>query len=158
MLLEKEAITKEAIFPLRKRAFRKNFGDVVLLFFRYNRSEKINVIMTTKLEIHSKTLRRRWFQRTYIEQFFRFSKHILKIQESKSTDVFEFDRKVYINFLKVLVCQIFTAFCRKNYKMFKKWSFQKIRKHLIYDQIEQVFLKKILFNYDDLLQSMIGIT
>ncbi len=140
-------------FPYRKKAFRKGFGDVVLLFFRLEKGTKINVIMTTQLDIKAKTLRRRWFQRTYIEQFFRFSKHTLKIQETKAKNVNEFVRKVALNFLKVMVCQIFTQICRKKYRLLKNWSFHKIRSHIKYHMIYPELLENIVTNYDGFLQS-----
>ncbi len=141
------------IFPYRKKAFRKGFGDVVLLFFRLKKGIRINVIMTTRLDIKAKTLRRRWFQRTYIEQFFRFSKHTLRIQETKAENVNEFVRKLALNFLKVMVCQTFTQICRKKEKLLKKWSFHKIRDQISYHKIHPEFLEKIVTNYDDLLHS-----
>ncbi len=111
--------------------------------------------MTTKVELTGKTIRKRWFQRTYIEQFFRFSKHTLNIQKTKSTNVEEFDQNVSINFMKVFVCQMFKLYCRKQSKMCQKWSFEKIQKHLIYDRVEQTFLENILSNYDNLLQEVV---
>ncbi len=157
-LLEEEQARNEPVFPLRKRAIGNTLGDVVLLFFRFASSQKVSVIVTDKLDIFATTLRRRWFQRTYIEQFFRFSKHTLNIQSSKSTNAAEFDQKASINFLKVLVCQTFTNFCREQSSCCQTWSFEKIRTHLIYDQIEQTFLKNILFDYDDLLHNTTGVT
>ncbi len=151
--LEEERTSQTPVFPLRKRAVGKTLGEVVLLFFRLNNSKKISVIVTDKLEIFAKTLRRRWFQRTYIEQFFRFSKHTLNIQSTKSTNAAEFDRKVSLNFLKVLVCQTFTTFCRDHFALLHSWSFEKIRTHAIYDQVDQAFLEEILLNYDDLFHS-----
>jgi len=156
--LEEERTSEEPIFPLRKRAVGNKLGEVVLVFFRLNTSKKVSVIVTDTLDIFAKTLRRRWFQRTYIEQFFRFSKHILKIQSNKSTNAPEFDRKASLNFLKVLVCQAFTVFCRDHFQLFRTWSFEKIRMHVIYDQVEQTFLENILFDYDDLLHSTNDVT
>lgn len=47
-------------------------------------------------------MRRHWFQRTYIEQFFKTIKHVLKIQESRTTDkdkfTFKFLRFSFIAF------------------------------------------------------------
>jgi hypothetical protein len=153
--LAEERPHQEALFPLRKRAIGNTLGEVVLLFFRLKNSKNISVIVTDHLEIFAKTLRRRWFQRTYIEQFFRFSKHILNIQSNKSTTSTEFDRNVSVNFLKVLVCQTFTAFCRATFPVLHGWSFEHIRTHAIYDQVEQTFLEQILFDYDELFHSII---
>lgn len=156
--LEDERTRQTSVFPLRKRAVGKTLGDVVLLFFRFNTSPKVTVIVTDHLDMFAKTLRRRWFQRTSIEQFFRFSKHILNIPANKSTNAAEFDRKVSVNFLKVLVCQTFTAFCRHHAQLCRTWSFEKIRRHAIYDQVDQTWLEQILFDYDDLFHSMNAIT
>jgi hypothetical protein len=155
--LKEEEKSDTPILPLRKRAKCNVLGEVVVLFFRYNGKKKVNVIVTTKLDIFAKTLRHRWFQRTYIEQFFRFSKHTLKIQETKSTDKKEFEKKLSINFLKAIVCQEFTQFCRKNYKILDNFSFHKIRKNLIRGQIDQVFLESILFDYEGLFHDLISI-
>ncbi len=156
--LEEERTHDASLFPLRKRAVGNTLGDVVLLFFRLNTSSKISVIVTDQLDIFAKTLRRRWFQRTYIEQFFRFSKHTLAIQSSKSTTAEGFDQKASVNFLKVLVCQTFTSFCREQSPCCQTWSFEKIRRHLIYDHIDQTFLEHVLFHYDDLLHSIDAVT
>lgn len=109
--LEEERPSEAPVFPLQKRAVGNTLGEVVLIFFRLNNSTNVSVIVTDQVTILAKILRRRWFQRTDSEQFFRFSKHILNIQSNKSTNASEFDRKVSLNFLKVLVCQVFTAFC-----------------------------------------------
>ncbi len=156
--LEAERTSQTPVFPLRKRAVGNTLGDVVLLFFRLTNSKKVSVIVTDQRDIFAKTLRRRWFQRTYIEQFFRFSKHLLKIQSTKATNASEFDRKVSLNFLKVLVCQTFTEFCREQFSGLQHWSFEKIRMHAIYDQVEQTFLEQILFDYDHLFHSINELT
>lgn len=151
-LVAKEAAGEKDVFPRRVRAFRAGFGEVVLLFFRLNKGKKVNVIMTPRLDTKAITLRHRWFQRTEVEQFFRFSKHTLKFQETKTENVAEFIRNVALNFLKVTLCQIFKRFCRKHYKALKNWSFHKLRAEIAYRQISPDFLAQILNNYDDLLQ------
>lgn len=156
--LEEERTSDSPVFPLRKRAVGNTLGEVVLLFFRYNTSHKVSVIVTDQRDIFAKTLRRRWFQRTYIEQFFRFSKHTLNIQSTKSTNASEFDRNVSLNFLKVLVCQTFTAFCREQFPALQHWSFEKIRRHAIYDHVDQAFLENILLDYDNLFHSIDELT
>jgi hypothetical protein len=156
--LEEERTSQASVFPLRKRAVGNTLGNVVLLFFRFNSSQTVSVIVTDQLDIFAKTLRRRWFQRTYIEQFFRFSKHTLNIQSTKATNASEFDRKVSLNFLKVLVCQTLTASCREQFSELHQWSFEKIRMHAIYDRIDQTFLEQILFDYDDLFHSIDELT
>jgi len=153
-LKEKEEQGQVDFFPHRIRAVHPKFGPVVLLFFRLTRGKRINVIMTTRLDMKAKTMRRRWFQRTQIEQFFRFSKHILKIQETKAENPDEFVRKAGVNFVKIIVCQTFTQICRKKHKMLKKWSFKKLRAYLMKTMPMPDFLSKILHDHDHLLQSM----
>lgn len=156
--LEDEHTSQTPVFPLRKRAVGNTLGEVVLLFFRLTNSTKVTVIVTDHRDIFAKTLRRHWFQRTAIEQFFRFSKHILNIPSTKATTVSEFDRKMSLNFLKVVVCQAFTAFCRVQFAPLHAWSFEQIRRHAIYDQIDQTWLEQILFHYDDLFHSITELT
>lgn len=152
--LAEERTRPNAVFPLRKRAVGNTLGEVVLLFFRLKNSSTVSVIVTDHLSIFAKTLRRRWFQRTAIEQFFRFSKHTLNIQSTKAATAATVERKMALNFLKVSVCQAFTTFCRAQYASLHTWSFERIRRHAIYDQVEQTFLEQILFQYDDLFHSI----
>ena len=152
MLVGREDAGEEGVFPHRARAFRKGFGDVVLLFFRLKKGKKINVILTTYLDTKAKTLRRRWFQRTEIEQFFRFSKHTLKFQETKTENLAEFIQNVGLNFLRVTVCQIFKQFCRTHFNALKKWSFHKLRAEIGYRHVNPDFMIQILQRYDYILQ------
>ena len=89
--LEKKATgdkdKNEEPYILRLRVILSKYGrEVTMLFFRLNGSSKVSVIYTTDLNIKAKTLRRRWFQRTLIEQFFRLLKDTLKIQQAKCTE------------------------------------------------------------------------
>ena len=71
---------------MRFRAFYDSQNrEVVLLAFRLNGSKKVSIIYATDKNIKGKTLRRHWFQRTYIEQFFKLLKHYLLIQKSITT-------------------------------------------------------------------------
>jgi hypothetical protein len=146
----------ESVFPYRQRARRDKFGHVVLLFFRLVNGKKINVIMTPDLSMKAKTMRRHWFQRTGIEQFFRFSKHTLAIQETRSKDSNAFVRNIAVNFLKVLVGQLFTRFFRQ-YKPLKKRSFHQVRRALINGVAKPDFLRQILMEYDLLLQTELSV-
>lgn len=157
-LLEEERTSQTSVLPLRKRAVGHPLGEVVLLFFRYHARTTVSVIVTDQLDIFAKTLRRRWFQRTESEQFFRFSTHTLVIQAAQSTDASEFDRKVAVNFLNVLVCQTVTAWCRIQFPFLHTWSFEKIRTHAMYDQVDQTFLDDLLFHDDDLFHSIYEFT
>jgi hypothetical protein len=65
---------------------------VTLLAFRLNGSNTVSVIYTPNKTIMAKTLRRHWFQRTYIEQFFKLLKHVMCIQQAitPTKHLFEF--------------------------------------------------------------------
>ena len=74
-------------FILRKKGYYKcRDTEVVFLFFRLNGSKNVSIIYSTNLSIKAKTLRRRWFNRTKIEQFFRILKDTLKVQQSTAVD------------------------------------------------------------------------
>jgi hypothetical protein len=85
-----------------KGFYRSKNTSVVLLAFRLNGSKKVSIIYTTAKDEKAKTLRRHWFQRTYIEQFFKIIKHVLEIQESRTKDKdsfsFKFLRFAFIAF------------------------------------------------------------
>jgi len=106
--------------------------EVVLLFFRFNKSKKVSVIYSTNLDIKAKTMRRRWFNRTQIEQFFRVMKHTLKIQESTVDSCQAFFKKAMMFLLKAVFVLRFQNFCRRKFKEFKKLSFWQLRQKIIY--------------------------
>ena len=66
---------------------------VTIVIFRFNGSNKVTIIFCYAANIHAKTMRRRFFQRTQIEQFFRMVKHTLHIEQSTSTDSKSFIKK-----------------------------------------------------------------
>lgn len=153
LYLKKEAVHNKTYekkglptpFLLRKKANFKWLGkEVILLFFRLKDSKRVTVIFTTNLEVKAKTLRRRFFQRTKIEIFFRILKDTLKIQTSKSVDVASFLKKLSLFIIKAMLCQDFMKFCQKNFKTFHKWAFTKLRHHLIYQQIGLEDLEKLV--------------
>ena len=76
----------KALYPSQKR-------EVIFLFFRLNGSTKVSVIYSPNLTIFAKTGRRHWFNRTYIEQFFKTLKHVLKISQEQ-----KIKRSLKINF------------------------------------------------------------
>lgn len=120
-------------FKLRIRArYKSKDVDVILLFFRLNGSKKISVIYTTELDMHKKTMRRHWFQRTYIEQFFKWLKHILKIQHAITRTKQQFDLKLYRFAFIALHGQLLVRFIRKKNKRFRieKMSFQVLQRQL----------------------------
>lgn len=132
-------------FLLRKRAKFNWLGkEVILVFFRLNGSKRVTVICTTDLEVKAKTLRRRFFQRTKIEIFFRILKDTLKIQTSKSVDVASFLKKLSLFIIKAMMCQDFLKFCQKGFKTFHKWAYTKLRHHLIYERIGLDDLEKLV--------------
>ena len=72
--------TKNTPFTYRFKAhYCAQKREVTLLAFRLKGSKKVSIIYTTDKNIFAKTLRRHWFQRTYIEQFFKLLKHVLQI-------------------------------------------------------------------------------
>jgi hypothetical protein len=93
---------QEAFIHRFRGFYRSKKTSVTLLAFRLNGSKKVSVIYTTTKDEKAKTLRRHWFQRTYIEQFFKILKHVLEIQESRTRDKdgfsFKFLRFAFIGF------------------------------------------------------------
>lgn len=82
-------------FTFRFRAKYCNQNrTVTFLAFRFNGSEKVSIIYTTNKNIHEKTLRKHWFQRTYIEQFFKLLKHVMQIQEARPSGKTDFFFKI----------------------------------------------------------------
>ncbi len=134
-------------FMMRKKAyFQAEDRDVILLFFRLNGSNKVTVIYCTEYEVKGKTIRRRFFQRTKIELFFRFLKDTLKIQKSKSVDYESFVKKLSLFIMKALICFQFEQMCRRRFRVFKGWSFTKLRRHIIYQQVNKDYLKSLVEN------------
>jgi len=134
-------------FTFRFKAFYccKNM-DLTLLAFRLNGSKKVSIIYCTSKTIFAKTLRRHWFQRTYIEQFFKILKHMLHIQESRTRNkdefFFKFLRFAYLG----LHIQKLIKFIRKKMNHFDNKGF-------IY--IQRILRKSNVF--DDLLQKQIRV-
>ena len=118
--------------------------EVTLVIFRLNGSKKVSLIYSTDLNAKSKTLRRRWFQRTLIEQLFRMLKDTLKIQQSKVTDHIEFLRKLWVWLFKALHCQLFRNYCRRNFRLLKGWAFTRLRQRITYRGIESEFLEALV--------------
>lgn len=134
-------------FCLRKKGTYQALGrTVTLLFFRLKDSKKVSVIFCNDLEISAKFMRRRFFQRTKIEQFFRLLKDTLKIQQTKSVDAASFIKKLATCIFKAIVCQNFRNYCNKKFKDFKKWAFTKLRLHIIYDHVELDILEQLVKN------------
>jgi hypothetical protein len=158
-LIEQEYLPKEAAylekcrkgghppepFLLRVRGVYANKGrEVALLVFRLNGSKKVSLVYSTDLSAKSKTLRRRWFQRTLIEQFFRLLKDTLKIQQSKVTCHRGFLRKLWVWLFKAVHCQLFRNYCRRHFRLLKGWAFGRLRQRITYNRIESSLLDALL--------------
>ena len=109
--------------------------EVILVFFRLNGSNKVSVIFSFSMQAKAKTLRRRFFQRTKIELFFRFLKDTLKIQLSPSKDLERFEKKLALFILKAMYCFCFEYFCHKTSKRLRRMPFTTLRRYIIYEQI-----------------------
>lgn len=121
-------------FVLRIKAVYQAMGrKVLLVFFRINNSKKVSIVFTTDLAAKAKTIRYRFFQRVKIEQFFRFVKHTLKIQQSTSKNFLGFLKKVALFFLKAIFCQIFTKKVRKRSEKLKLLGYERIRRLIIHN-------------------------
>lgn len=131
-------------FTMRVKGFYKcRNKEVVFLFFRLKDSKKVSIIYTTDLNIKEKTLRRHWFQRTHIEQFFRFCKHTLKIQESTYSTLDDFIRKVCLFFIKAIFVTKIKNECRKR-KGLKNITFGTIRLIVSKNKIRENYILKLL--------------
>lgn len=143
-------------FLLRKKAYVSALGrEVILIFFRLNGSKRVSVIYATAMSAMAKTLRRRFFQRTKIEIFFRFLKDTLKIQQSTCTDLTSFKKKLNLFILKNRFCRKFERLCRNRIRGLKKYAFTKLRHHLIYENLVipllEIIVKKKGFCKEDVL-------
>ena len=121
-------------FLIRKRCFYKALGkEMTFLFFRLNGSKTVSVIYCNDKNITAKSLRRHWFQRTQIEQFFRLIKHTLKISAAKTTNKDQFELKLFRFVFIGLHTQLFTRFVRKKNKKWRRLGFEQIRRLIIFE-------------------------
>jgi hypothetical protein len=142
---EAAATDKDKAFILRTRVHYQSIDrEVVMIFFRLNGSKKVSAVYSTNLNISAKTLRRRWFQRTQIEQFFRMIKDTLKIQHTKSTDKESFTKKLATFLFKATFAYRFRNFARKH-KHLKNVAFSKLIFFFVNFNIQSKYI-------DDLLQ------
>jgi hypothetical protein len=109
--------------------------EVTLLAFRLNGSKKVSIIYSTEKSIFAKTLRRHWFQRTYIEQFFKILKHVFKIQNARVKTKNEFHTKLLRFAFMAFHAQKLVIFIRSHFRQFDKFGFITIQRMLIRDQI-----------------------
>lgn len=106
--------------------------EVVLLIFRLNGSKKVTAIYgSNNRHIFAKTLRRHWFQRTYIEQFFKILKHILQIQESRTSKKMTFEIKLFrLMFMAIHVQQLVKFLRKKSRDAFEGKGFIALQRRL----------------------------
>jgi hypothetical protein len=110
---------QKTAFVFRQRAtYCAQNQELTLLAFRLNGSQKVSVIYSTDKLIFAKTLRRHWFQRTYIEQFFKMLKHVLQISEARVRTKADFEAKLLRFAWLALQAQILVRFLRKKSKDF----------------------------------------
>ena len=132
-------------FLLRLKVFYKKLDRfVTVLLFRLKGSEKVTIIFCYDKNVKSKTMRRHFFQRTQIEQFFRMVKHTLHIEQSTSDDYKSFIKKVAIFFLKAIFAFTFRNYCRKHIRRFKEFSFYKLRKNIVHHNADKDILIALL--------------
>lgn len=144
---EKDLPEKEKTpFTLRIKAkyCSQENKDVILLAFRLNHSNKISVIYCTDKHIFAKTLRRHWFERTYIEQFFKMLKHVLKIQNANVQNKDDFEIKLLRFAFVAWHAQKLVRFLRTKMKEFHTKGFIALQRILNSDK-----------QFLDLLQSLI---
>lgn len=123
-------------FVLRQRAnYCAQKQEVTLLAFRLNGSQKVSVIYSTSKHIFAKTLRRHWFQRTYIEQFFKTLKHVLHISEARVRNKDDFEGKLLHFAFLALQAQKLVRFLRKKIKDFMGKGFIALQRILNSDPV-----------------------
>ena len=127
--------TEKTVFYWRFRAkYLSKNQEVTFLAFRLNGSKKVSIIFSLDKNIFAKTLRRHWFQRTYIEQFFKLLKHVLLIQEARVTNKEEFEIKLLRFSFVAWHAQKIVKYVRKNFKEFAKKGFIAIQRILCSDE------------------------
>lgn len=114
---------------------------VTLLFFRLKDSPKVSVAFCFDKKAYAKTIRRHWFARTSIEQFFRLMKTTLRIQESKSEDYEGFVKKFSLTCLKACFVLQLRNRVRKRIQSMKKATWANIRR-ILADDLGIEWLKK----------------
>lgn len=118
--------------------------QVTLLAFRLNGSKKVSIIYSTDKNIYAKTLRRHWFQRTYIEQFFKLLKHIFRIQDARVKTKKDFHTKLYRFAFVALHAQKLIRYLRTKVKGVLKYGFITIRRILLKEGEINDLLQKIM--------------
>lgn len=126
--------------------YKSQGKKVVLLFFRLNKSKKISVIYSTDIHIFAKTLRRHWFNRTCIEQFFKLLKHSMKIQNTIVRSKESFEKKLSIFMFVGLYLQLFTGYVRKQFDfgLNRKIGLEAIKRNIDLNQCVSKLLDHLL--------------
>lgn len=136
---------EEKPFLLRLKVFYQKLQCfVTILMFRLKGSKKVTIIFCYDKNVKAKTMRRHFFQRTQIEQFFRMVKHTLHIEQSTSDGYQSFIKKVAIFFLKAIFAFTFRNYCRKHFRRFKTYSFYKLRKNIVHHNADKTVLIDLL--------------
>jgi hypothetical protein len=126
---------EKTAFALRKKGYYQSQKRIVtLLFFRFNGSEKVSIIYTTSQTIFAKTLRRHWFNRTYIEQFFKTLKHVLKISEARTRNKEGLENKILQFAFLAIEVQKIIKFLRRKFSLFKGKGFISLQRILCSEQ------------------------
>ena len=133
-LVEKDLKKAEKTpFFIRIRLFYKALGqEMTFLFFRLTGSKKVSIVYCQDKNIMATSLRRHWFQRTQIEQFFRLLKHTLKIAEAKTKNKDEFECKLFRFAFIGFHVHRFTRFVRKRIRQCRRLGFEQIRRCIIF--------------------------
>ena len=136
---------------LKVRYISKN-EIVILLFFRLKGSKKVSVVYSTNLSIFTKTLRRMWFNRTKIEQFFKLLKHTFEWSKARTQSVIDFVKKLYFNFVTAAFVNQFVSNMKKvlsRYdKKYLKIGFDRLRRLIAKENSEysiRAVLKWLIF-------------
>jgi hypothetical protein len=130
---------KAALLVAPNKAFTKRVRakyhcrnvEVTLLFFRYNKSKNVSVVYSTDLLIKEKTIRRNWFQRTYIEQYFKIIKHVLQIQQTRPQSKSRFEINLCMYMFLALQVQCLTKWIRKECDIYERKGFVNLRHTLM---------------------------
>jgi hypothetical protein len=125
--------TKDTFCWRIRVTYRMHQREVVLLLFRLKGSKKVSVVFCFDKQVQEKSLRRHWFARTAIEQFFRLLKTTVRIQESVSNTFEGFIKKFVVACLKACFILQIRNRVRKTIKAMKKATWANIRRILAFD-------------------------
>ena len=129
-----------------KGYYRSKKMNLTLIAFRLNGSRKVSIVYSNSNTIFRKTMRRHWFQRTYIEQFFKILKHVLKIQESTTKDKRNFTFKLLRFMWMGLHVQKLVRVCKKSKRKidFRNKGFKAIQRCVRKDDALNDLLQKLI--------------